>query len=810
MSDVFLLAGATVTLADVDALPTRVRERFGQGPPTMTIQRRAIALVPESSDTWMGQTWAWSNSGTTYFTGVIRSRSVRRGEVGWIIDYQAIGASDSLDKFPITDATTSLDVSPFNCAPEDLINYRPANAGRTVGQILTSVLTSLTNGANMLAYGLGGLTGPSGDVYVLPTATVTDLAALTIIPPKPVYVTGEKFGSALSGFLQAMAPNVRMWVQPDGTIRFLDLTTFAAAVQTLTMGVDPIEPTEISRDVGDCWQRVMIRGAPIAVMAIFKQSNGTLTQNFGYGSVSNAAAITGWVATDFSGTTASQDTGTCTMSSTTTVVVHSSSATATWPSDYWDQTSTGAHGTVNLYDTVNPGVTSIWTSPIVANGTLTAGGTCTLTLSVPAPVTTYDDYTISGLTAGASLTWRRYQIADSTLWPLVVAQSTYPQPFVNGGGGAVMISTPMGAVFWPQSGSSPPYNMFPLPFQVDDSGNVVFVAPTYVCANNSVPADVWAAIPINTAPNQVFSPVNTGSPPTTPAYAGDSNTIEGLTDTLPVTMPDWRDPGQVAQVQALADDWLKSVQDGVREGEIVYHGLWTPALSFGICMNINLVADGTTGTSGWEAAFLPVVGYHVEFSQGPDDYLTTIVCSSRRAHYSAEMFLRPERSMRAFGLSSGSDAVQFGGMADTQHAYGDASAANAANASSAMPSAQSINANMSDAGYGSATDHAGNASRQEGTATGSGAGNDIVGNAAAAAGAGMGPMQTSIGSPQAGMGNAQEGMGNPQEGIGGQQQGMMPARRRAQAQEREQKARKKREQEARDAQEDARNQGGGE
>jgi hypothetical protein len=339
-----------------------------------------------------------------------------------------------------------------------------------------------------------------------------------------------------------------------------------------------------------------------------------------------------------------------------------------------------------------------------------------LTISTAAPNTGYTGYTISGLTSGASLTWRKYQIADSSLWPLVVAQSTYPQAFVNGGGGAVMISTPMGAVFWPQSGSSPPYNMFPLPFTVDDSGNVVFVAPTYVCANNSVPADVWAAVPINTGPNQVFSPVNTGSPPVTPAYAGDSHTIEGLEDTLVVTMADWRDPGQVAQVQALADDWLKSTKDGVREGSVLYHGLWTPALSLGICLNIGLVADGATGTSGWEAAYLPVVGWEVEFSQGPDDYVTTIECSSRRQHFSAEMFMRPERSMQAFGLASGSDSVQIGGTTSSAYAYGDASAANTANAQANTPaSADSIHQSMADAGFG-AGDKIGNPSRPKPTA----------------------------------------------------------------------------------------------
>jgi hypothetical protein len=688
LSDVFQLAGVTVAATANDALPIRCRESFGQGPASFHVQRRAIHPEPEASDPWMGKTWTWSNSGNLYFSGAFRSRTLRRGDVGWILDYQAIGLSDLLDKFPITDATTSLDVSPFNCSPEDLINYRPASAGRTIGQIITIVLTSLTNGANLTAYGLGGLTGPTGGVYVLPSATIADLAALSIIPPKPIYVSGEKFGGALVGFLSAVAPNVRMWVQPNGILRFLDLTTFGPSVVTLTMGSDPIEPTEISRDVSDCWQRIEIRGAPIAIMGVFKLSNGTLLEKFAWGTyTTNAAAIAAWLPANFTGTASTQDQGTCTDSSTTTVVVTSSNASATWPSDYWDQTSTGVKGIANFYDTVNPGVTSIWTSPIVANTALTAGGTSTLTLAAPLPVLTYNTYTLSGLTAGASQVWRHYQIADSTLWALVVQQSTYPQAWVNGGGGAVMISSAMGAVFYPSSG--PPYNMFPLPFQVDDSGNIIFVAPTYVTANNSVPADVWCAIPINTGPNVVYSPVNTGGPPaTTPAYAGDSHTIEGLADTLVVTIADWRDPGQTAQVQALANDWLKSVQDGVREGDVVYHGLYPAALTFGICLNIAGKTDsGGVDTTGWEAAELPVIGFEVEFSQGADDYVTTLNCSSRRGHLSAEIFLKPERSMTAFGLASGSDATSFVGT----FGLGDVRA-QASNGSTAFGEAQQAGA----------------------------------------------------------------------------------------------------------------------
>lgn len=672
MSDVFVADGVTVDISATNALPRRFAEKLGRVP-TLSIEIRGDQPVVESSDPWMGKTLTWTHSSTLYFSGVIRSRTPSRHDgIGWVTTYQALGIRDLLDKFPLTDKTSGLDVSPFNCSIEDLVNYNAARAGRTVGQQLTDILTSTANAANLTAYGLGNLTLSMG-VYSLPAATIADLAALTIVPPRPCYWTGERFGCALDGGLAANAPNVRQWTQPDGTLRFLDLTTFHSNNHTLTMGSDPIEPVEISRDVSDCAQRIEIRGAPLAKLAIFKLSNGSLVENFAWGSLTNAQAKTiptNWTPASFKGTSASQDTGSCTDSSTTTFVVTSSNTAAFWASNYWDQTGTGAKGTLNLHSSTVPGVTSIWSGRITTNTALVAAGTSTITIDVAAPATSYDSYTISGLTAGASNVYRKYQIADTTLWPLVVAQTTYPEPFVSAGGGAATLtSTAMGAVYWPQSGSSPPYNMFPLPFVVDLSGNVVFLAPTYVVANNSVPADVWAAIPMNVAQNVVFSPQNTGSPAITPAYSGDSHTIEGLTDTLVCTMSDWRDPGQVAQVQAFADDWLKSIHDGAREGTVIHHGFYALALTFGMSLDIaGLKDDGTADTTGYEAAHIPVVGVSVEFSQGASDYEFEIEISSRRAHYSAEIFLRPERRFQSVGLGAGSDVMVAGSSASYDRA----------------------------------------------------------------------------------------------------------------------------------------------
>jgi hypothetical protein len=66
--------------------------------------------------------------------------------------------------------------------------------------------------------------------------------------------------------------------------------------------------------------------------------------------------------------------------------------------------------------------------------------------------------------------------------------------------------------------------------------------------------------------------------------------------------------------------------------------------TFGMALNVaGTKPDGTADTTGWEAAALPVTEVGLEWSQGADDYVTTMSASNRRVHYTAEMFFSPER-----------------------------------------------------------------------------------------------------------------------------------------------------------------------
>ena len=647
--DVFTIGGATVDLGAMDALPVGFSERFGTIP-TLTLQRRAIAL-PGLPDPWVGKSVTWTHDGMLFFSGdVVGVVPSYHENVGWVLTYQCLGSRNRGDFFPHTDAGTGIDVSVYNAQPEDAINFNLARAGRTVGQILADVLTMPANAANLTAVGLGGLAYHAAmGTYTLPSSTAADLAALTVIPPRAVYVTGEKFLGALDGLLQQWAPNCRLWVAPDGTLRVLDLRTFP--VHTFTMGTDPIEPTALARDAGDCFQRVVVRGQPIAIMALLKLSQGQLVEDFTWGSYTNAQAKANWTPAQFHAPGQALDSGTCACPSTTQVVVASSSGTTAWPANFWDQ-NTGLHGVISLSSTIVSDYTQFYTARIVSNTALTAGGTATLMLDTSLPHTDFDHYSITGLATGGSVVWTQYRIANPALWPRVTNQSTFPQPMINGGGGATLMSSPIGVIFRNDGGT------FPLAFTSNPTtGNLRFIAPTYIIANNVPPNDVWVYIPINTNINISVAPPDAGTPPITPSYAGTSHTVEGLAKTLTVTIAEWRDPAQLSQMQAYASDLLESVKDTVVEGAIIHYGLFESALTFGLAAAV--AGDDGVGPypTGWDALALPIVGVEVDWVEGGgQDYITTIEVSNRRGHYSAEMFLRPGRRVGySFGVAEGVD-----------------------------------------------------------------------------------------------------------------------------------------------------------
>lgn len=611
-------------MSQYNAWPVSMTLRL-RGVSTLTLVRTGGEL-PGLPDPWLGKAVSLAIDSTDYFAGDVTDADPAYTEKGWVTVYQCRCLRFRGDRAPFTDANTTTDSAAYNLPTDDPL-WLANRSGRTVGEILTDALTGVTNATNLDAKGIGGYTDLTPPT--LPSATTTDLAALTLIPPTSVYVQGERLLSAIESFLSAWAPNHAMWIQPDGVIRFLDMREFAE--NTLAMGTDPIDPSPLRRSVGECYQRVIVRGSSRTEPKLITLSSGILEEDFAYGALSNADAKAAWSPTDFDQDLKARSEGTCSCTDTLNVVVNPTDNTQTWSANDWDQTN--RLGVLWLYYSAGSGINQFVSRRIASNASLSASGTSNVVVTEALPATNYDVFQIYGVSSGASFVWRKYQITDSAIYAALARQFTWPVPYIGANGDvAVMTSYPIGSALWSESGD-PPYQEWPIPFTFNTAtGNIIFQIPTYKAVGNHVPSDV-----------RIMAAVNVGSlTATKPAsdYEGTSHTVEGMEETLTVTVPSWRDPANQSAMDDYAQDLLDSVKDSIMEGEVIYHGLYDTALTMGQAVRIT----GTDYTTGWESDYLPVHEAEVRWNSGmPSHYTTTLRLSNRRAHFSSGAFLRPER-----------------------------------------------------------------------------------------------------------------------------------------------------------------------
>jgi len=628
MSTALTIGGSAVTFSALNSYPAELHLDF-RGISTLTFSRRggSLAGLP---DPWLGKSVSLSINGTVRFQGDVVDAEPSYGNVGWITTYQCRCLRNRGDRIPMTDSNTLTDSAAYNLASDD-INHIASRAGRTVGEILTDVLEMTANATALDAKGLGGYTSLSPPT--LPASTVSDLAALTLVPPAPVYIQGEKFLAALEGFVGQWAPNVAMWIdQASGEIRFTSL--IGLTNHTFTLGTDRVDPTPLRRSVADCFQKVIVRGQPLAEPVLLTLTSGGLVEDFAWGSYDNAAAKSHYVPSDFDTDQLARSQGSCSCTDTLNVVVNPADDTQAWAANYWDQTSTGKLGNAYFYYSSGSGITQFVSRRIVSNTALTAGGTCTLTLDRGLPATNYDTFAIYGLSNGASLVYRKYKVADDDQAAALARVFTYPAVFVGVSGNvATLTSAPMGSVCWSASGS-PPFNEYPMAFTQDPvAGTVTFAQSLYSFLGSKPPSDVRCLLAVNTGVLTAVKPAS--------GYEGTSNTVEGLEDTLTVTCDNWRDPANQASMDAYAQDLLDSVSDTVVEGEIVIHDLFEAGLTFGTAASVT----GDTYTTGWEDLALPILESRLRWNSGAGTHYTmTLHCSNRRSHYTSEAFMRPDRS----------------------------------------------------------------------------------------------------------------------------------------------------------------------
>lgn len=645
--------------------PTRLNYRF-EAYSSLTLQRRGIAL-PGLPDPFLGKTITLDmdlyTPGTFVhvFQGNIVSADPSYDSIGWVITYQCLDLKRRCDLVPFTDSNTKTDSAAYNLQPDDILAIA-SREGRNVGQILSDVLTMPTNANALNARGVGAYTSLTPPT--LPATTVSDLATLTVIPPSGVYVQGEKLIQAIESFMRFWAPNFLFWIQPaDGMMRFLDKRTFTN--HTLTLGTDLIDPTLLRRSVQDNFQRVIVRGQSIAEPKLLTLQSGGLAEDFAWGTyTTNAAAKAAWSPIQYQKDQQAKDNGSCSCTDTLDVVVTSADSTAAWVANYWDQTSTGHLGQIFLYYSAGSGINQFVSRRIVANAALTAGGSANIQVDLALPATNYNHYQIYGISSGSGMVWRKYKVVDSAIGAAMARQFTYPAIWI-GSGGMVETSTsfPMGSVCFSNSGN-PPYQEWPAWFEIDPTtSHIYFRVPTYVTCGNHVPSDVRALLAINTGNlTATYPPDSSGSP----VYGGTSNTVEGLQDTLTVTVGQWRDPINLTNMVAYAHDLFDSVKDTIVEGSVLYHGLYVPGLTPGIGLSVT----GSSYTTGWESLNLSVLECELNWLHGQaDQHQTLMHCSNRRAHFTAAAFMRPDRPVGG-GLVGGLDGKAWNPFAIFQPTVG--------------------------------------------------------------------------------------------------------------------------------------------
>jgi hypothetical protein len=655
MADVLVINSSTITLSTFNATLDRLVPYVKGGIPELHFSRilPALAALP---DAWSAKSVTLTMGGTLRFSGDVVGYVDRyHDEASWVREYRALGLRNRADYLPVTDSVTLTDTAVFNL-PGDDPNFVGARAGLSVGQIVTQILTMTGNAVALFNAGIGAYTsmGPP----TLPAATVTDLAALTVIPQWRVAISGERILQSLENFVQTCHPNHWLHVQPDGTIRFLDLRGTSA--NTLTLGGDPrLGMPSLTRDYSECFSQVEVRGNTIAVPMTLQtlpwqgssSSDGGLQEAFAWNGFTNAQAKTNWTPASFNQPSIngdSNDFGTCTCTDTTHVVVTSHDNTATWAVNFWAQGTGEAQGQIYVYSDIIPGIGQLYAARIVANTALAAAGTSILTLDRPLPAVTYNSYQIWGLALNGSVVWRKYKVSNSNIASALLNFFPYPVPIRGANGtSAAMTSVPVAEIQWSNNGS-PPYNTSAMGLTVDPVGGYIYLdRPSALVfgTQTTAPSNVIAFLPVANGSLAVYSPSSS-------TYGGTSFTVEGIQRTKVITVRDWKDYSNTSTMQTFASEFLDSVKDVVVEGTVPYFGL---AASQYLAPGQNVSIAGSGYVTGYESLALPVVSAEVLFQSGPQgtSYMTTLQLSNRRGRFNSDNFLRPNVTGQQLGTASG-------------------------------------------------------------------------------------------------------------------------------------------------------------
>ena len=332
------------------------------------------------------------------------------------------------------------------------------------------------------------------------------------------------------------------------------------------------------------------------------------------------------------------DSGTCSCPSATEVTVTSADTKRTWAANFWDQTGAGVLGTIFLTDSSASGVDVSFSAQVISHSALTAGGTCTLTLDRELPTTSFDSYALVGTAAGGSEVYRKYAPADADQAANLIERFPFAVAYASGSA-AEVTQYPVASVSKSSQKATVPVRVNP------DGGYFLLDRPAVTFFGVTLGPD--DTVPSGNLPDsvEVLAAIVTGSleavqPPDVagnPDYAGTSNTVEGLEETLYVPVPSWVDPGQRSVMLEFASQVLDAVKDTLVEGTIPLLGWYSDFFDFGQAVTI----EGVSYATPWEDEALPIVGVDVSFGQGTPKFRMSLRVSNARDAISSAAYERP-------------------------------------------------------------------------------------------------------------------------------------------------------------------------
>lgn len=577
-----------------------------------------------------GATCSLYVDGVPRFLGQIRGRypsGVGRGPID--IGYRALGCNWLANRIAIT-GTDGTGRVVYNLPSTDDY-YVASQSGLSVGQILTNLFT--LHWSQLQAAGVTSF-------------SAVQLAALTVVPPEPVVITGRLW-NAVTELLAVWCNKYAAWIDGFGAVQVQSQLAFAS--RTIVLDNEPAILDQISQDTSECFTRVAIRGGAWIEGAYLSVDEGTL----GYGQTAADAAA--WSLSDFYSPKGSADAGAISSQTSTTLTLVSDDTSKT----FGVNALSAVNAEVWCYDPAATGITFQDQRRVTANTALSAGGTYTVTVDSPFSASGYRRYQIRGRYAAAALTWRKLVPVSTYVGMHLAPRFSHSFGWHPSDGAVTQTDAPVGNIV--KNGVEIPFTFDIVPSDGVNPGYLVAQQPVVKAfgtianltiggsSTDGIPDDIKVLVPYSKGTLTAVWPADSGG---VPQYGGTAYTSDGVAETCYYDVPDWLDYHDQANLLQLAREKFDTLSNTVTEGSLTYFSKYSDLLTLGTSINIGK-AEGTTG---YETIAAPIRSVVLDYSPdgGPVPHITRIQFSNRLRPFAGDrLYAHPIYGGQASALAGG-------------------------------------------------------------------------------------------------------------------------------------------------------------